>query len=551
MQQDTKAEWEKVDPRADDLEIQTLSDKIDHESGIKVTYLYFTSHKIDSKPVRIYGIYARPAFVKGTIPALLFIHGGGQMADEQEVVAMARQGYAAFSHDWKRSESHDLSNHANRWPFDEQGRRLRADDYLDSPPWIARRALTLLEQQPEVDANRIGIYGFSWGGHHSWTVAATDARVKVASPSCGIHTSPQPFMERLGVPVLLTNASNDFFALLDMAQQSMAAINVEHRTLISPNENHNLAGTGWEVTRQKWFDHYLKGGAPLPPAPIMSAKTTDDLTMVAVTAPAATECQLIYSYGAHAAADRCWFGKPMQQSAQGVFTIALPRCAGEDIWYFANCDYPDGVTLSTNYAVLKAESTQPAASSRTRRVLYDPAADGPNPWYFSWRGPVADHPWHSWGGTILVVSPDVAGRPALHVKSDLPGQAGFGLFKAFLRSPACPLRKGADAKALSVDVVGQRPLRITVGAYSHGNWTAAGVPFQATVELTSGQGWSTISIPLVAFKRWDEATQSEATMSSFADVQQFHLTIESADQTRSLPAIGLIQWVFLKKTMHS
>ena len=34
MQQDAKAEWEKLDPRADDLEIQTLSDKIEHEHGI-------------------------------------------------------------------------------------------------------------------------------------------------------------------------------------------------------------------------------------------------------------------------------------------------------------------------------------------------------------------------------------------------------------------------------------------------------------------------------------------------------------------------------------
>ena len=48
----------------------------------------------------------------------------------------------------------------------------------------ARRALTFLEHQPEVDSERLGIYGHSMGGKLT-VMAAVDSRVKAAAPSCG------------------------------------------------------------------------------------------------------------------------------------------------------------------------------------------------------------------------------------------------------------------------------------------------------------------------------------------------------------------------------
>jgi cephalosporin-C deacetylase-like acetyl esterase len=542
MEKKTENDWEKFDPRADDLEIEAVGERTT-EDGIKLTRLYFTSHKIDGRPVRIYGVYARPAKVKGRVPAILFIHGGGQIADEPEVIGMARHGYPTFSHDWKCSELPEQENHPSKWPFDSQGKRLKADAYHDSAAWIARRALTVLEQQPEVDARHMGVYGFSWGGFHTWTMAATDSRVKAANPSCGVLWSPQPLMANLKAPVLFTDASNDFFARLDAAQKVMEVVNVEHRLLVAPNENHNMAGTGWEATRLMWFDHYLKGGAPLPASPTLSVKTADGITTVSVKAPAATACQLIYSYGTNTALDRCWYGKTMRKTGRSSFAVELPRRVGVDLWYFATADYRDGVNLSTDYAVAKAEAGQAGAALERSRVLYDPTADGGYPWYFSWRGPVADHPWHSWGGTTVGVSPDVAGRAALHVKSGPSGTNTVGVFKAFLRSPGCPLRQGVGAEKLSLDVLGARPVRITVVAHESGNWTVDNKnAFRASVELTAGQGWTTVEVPVTSFKRPEPVSKEGPTMRSFEGVQQFHLTLESADTTRDRPALGTIQW---------
>ncbi len=539
MDKRDQCDWERFDPRADDLEIETVSEKT--ENGIKVTGLYFTSHKIDARPVRIYGIYARPEQVHGRIPALLFIHGGGQTADEPEAVGLARHGYAVFTHDWKCSERPEQENHPSQWPFDTQGQRLKADAYHDSPAWIARRALTVLEQQPEVDSGRIGVYGFSWGGYHTWTVTATDSRVKAANPSCGVLWSGDPFMAQLRAPVLFTNASNDFFAVLDGARKVMEPVNVDCRRLIAPNENHNMAGTAWEATRLKWFDHYLKGEAALPVSPLLSAKTADGATIAAVKAPSATACRLIYSHGTHAAVDRCWFGISMQKTGSGVFSATLPRCAGLDLWYFATGEYPDGTTLSTEYAVLQAEGEPPDPRAEPSRILYDPSTDGSYPWYFSWRGPVADHPWHSWGETRLAVA-DVAGSPALQVKSAPTGPGGIGVFKAFLRSPSCPLRQDTGASHLSLEVYGARPLRVTVIAHANGNWAGEQNCFQASIESPASQGWSTLTLPVQSFTRENRATGRPESMPSFGNVRQFHFTVESADKTYGLPALGRIKW---------
>ena len=43
--------------------------------------------------------------------------------------------------------------------------------------------ITFLEEQPEVDADSIGVFGHSMGGRLTGLVAGTDRRVKAASPS--------------------------------------------------------------------------------------------------------------------------------------------------------------------------------------------------------------------------------------------------------------------------------------------------------------------------------------------------------------------------------
>ena len=66
-------------------------------------------------------------------------------------------------------------------------------DSIESPrnnAWFlaslgARRALTFLENRPEVNGDKLGVYGHSMGGKLTVLTAGSDSRVKVAVPSCG------------------------------------------------------------------------------------------------------------------------------------------------------------------------------------------------------------------------------------------------------------------------------------------------------------------------------------------------------------------------------
>ncbi|NPV09132.1 MAG: hypothetical protein HPY83_14350 [Anaerolineae bacterium] len=54
--------------------------------------------------------------------------------------------------------------------------------------WAALRAVDLLQERPEVDADAIGVTGISGGGGVSYWLGAADERVKVVAPVCGTGT---------------------------------------------------------------------------------------------------------------------------------------------------------------------------------------------------------------------------------------------------------------------------------------------------------------------------------------------------------------------------
>lgn len=162
------------------------------------------------------------------LPGLVQIHGGGQYADYRAVLTNAKRGYVTISIAWtgrisapgyvvnpeivtlfwqgKTSDPKyklttdwgalDAYHAPCRNPGNAFAKVSPASwtlDAVESPrnnPWFlctlgARRALTFLEQQPEVDANKLGVYGHSMGGKLMVMTAAVDARVKAAAPSCG------------------------------------------------------------------------------------------------------------------------------------------------------------------------------------------------------------------------------------------------------------------------------------------------------------------------------------------------------------------------------
>lgn len=195
-----QALWDDFDPHRAPLQAETVREW--EKEGI--TYRYVTYHVGDFKGqgARMAAFYARPTG-GSKLPGLLHLHGGGQRAFQHEVQYYAKRGYACLSINWGGREMEDAQDGDpnTAWGAVDPTQQnvpgyfnlMPGKKYLDpfeSPRnnnWYlltigARRGLTFLEQQAEVDADRLGVYGHSMDGNLTVYVAGTDERVKVAAP---------------------------------------------------------------------------------------------------------------------------------------------------------------------------------------------------------------------------------------------------------------------------------------------------------------------------------------------------------------------------------
>ncbi|MBI3696421.1 MAG: protein kinase [Acidobacteria bacterium] len=130
------------------------------------------------------------------------------------------------------------------------------------------RSLDYLESRPEIDRNKIGYYGFSWGSQVSPAMIVMESRIKVAvlgvGGFCFQKALPEAdminFVSRVKTPVLMLNGRYDFFFPIETSQKPL------FRLLGTPKENkrHILYESGHNIPRTEliketldWLDRYL------------------------------------------------------------------------------------------------------------------------------------------------------------------------------------------------------------------------------------------------------------------------------------------------------
>ncbi|MCE5279950.1 MAG: dienelactone hydrolase family protein [Planctomycetaceae bacterium] len=321
--------WDGIDPRAEELDVETL--RRWREGGAAFHEFYFTSETYRGAPCRIYAIYSAPVgarrrrftaeFAENAegreeknntsavsassavkLPAVLHIHGGGQTVSIDWLKFWNARGYAAMTYNWggwwENRPRYAL------WGKLTQGNHQKARQKIEavwpSPresSWFhwtlaGRRALTVLERQKEVDPNRIGIFGVSMGGTLTWTIAGTDPRVRAACAIYGVgwttyptsmheadpHAAdvdkqiwrstmePEAYAPLVRCPVLYLDGSNDFYGKMDWAYQTLGRAGGIWRAAFSPRVNHHIAED--EGTNLPlWMDWHLKGGPAAPATP--------------------------------------------------------------------------------------------------------------------------------------------------------------------------------------------------------------------------------------------------------------------------------------------
>ena len=454
--------WDGYDPRKDPLEIEVLKEWEQDEVICRIVRYQVGVFK--GAPSRVAAFYAFPK--GGTkLPAILEMHGGGQSASLNSVVTYAKRGYASISINWGGNKM-SLGQETWSGPQTDWGKLdathppqhnkanhfagpLTPDEYtldaVESPRnsnWFlvlmaARRAITFLEQQPEVDATRIGAHGHSMGGKLTTNLAGIDKRIKAAVPSCGgsgdlveseavvpggsrtkrtdmelACVSDNAYIPLITCPVLWLSPTNDFHAHIDnMAWNWRNLPDDRVRFSISPHLNHRHTDEH-VITEHLWFEEHLNGAAfrmPQTPQMVLDIKTADGVPRVTVTPDDSKPVQRVdiyYSLDPHALT-RFWrdakavkTGKqwkaecPVLNLEQPIFTFA--NVVYETPAQYRTGAHTAGHELSATFAissrVLSAGPAQLAAASvkptdKTDRLI-DDGARGWHDWYLlNWGHP--------------------------------------------------------------------------------------------------------------------------------------------------------------------
>jgi cephalosporin-C deacetylase-like acetyl esterase len=383
-------------PKTTPWDLKALSDPpkfewIDQKSPVHS--LYYTGPNYGGKPTRVFAYYASPVTL-GTgesgkkYPAMVLVHGGGGTAFREWAELWAKRGYAAIAMDLAGHQPHEGKNAhqpANRTRLEDgapnQGDDEKFGSVLKDPgeqwPYHAVAdvilAHSLIRSFPEVDADKTGVTGISWGGYLTCIVSGVDSRFQVAVPvyGCGFLADnsawtdrlnkmtdeqrtrwtqlwdPKQYLPAVRMPILFVNGTNDFAYPIDSYMKSYAAVPGEKQMRMTVNMPHGHP-PGWQPQEIGLFvDQHLIGGKglPQPSEPKLEGKQVKATCSSAVLLK---EAVLHYSTDGGPINKRTWKSVPAQIDGETITAAAPPGDAA--VWFLTVTDQR-GAIISTPVVV--------------------------------------------------------------------------------------------------------------------------------------------------------------------------------------------------------
>lgn len=262
------------------------------------------------KPCRVFAWLARPAADgQRKRPGILLCHGATNSALREKALGWAQRGYVAISPEFAGYVNRQNARSEAAFLQREPGEIFRVTpdpraSLLYDSIQTGLAAFELLRSQPDVDRNRLGISGVSWGGVMALMLAGIleDQVGAVASlygtadflrsrPGLGaelVHRIPdkaqrEEWLEafeparrlaNLSAPVLLQAATNDEFFAPSAVDSTLQKIPSPKFLCYGPNRSHWLAVPGgtiswdepsWTGLEVVFFARALGGDRPIFP----------------------------------------------------------------------------------------------------------------------------------------------------------------------------------------------------------------------------------------------------------------------------------------------
>lgn len=479
--------WKNYDPQTAPIKTEIIKEWESEPSKFKLIRYSVGELKGSNKTAQpmIAAYYALPKN-SNHLPAIVHIHGGGQRASLSRVEYWASIGYAAISINWggKVLEKKDTPN--TDWNGLAAGFIGNKDQthhnevapgphtlYREPHPlnssWMliamaARRAITFLEQQPEVDPNRIGVEGHSMGGR-STSFTAIDPRIKAASPSVGGSgylyediwglpgssrrmqenvelykntISSQHYWKQVKCPTLFLGATNDFNSPTELVVRGLSQLpeSTVRQLVLAPHLSHRFTDTE-KSARIFWMESHLKGKLTFPKVSKadMVLDTADHIPLFKVWPEKSaglniTKVEIYYGY-ARDPRIRFW----RDAEAQKVDDHYEAQCpvfdTNEPLFAFANITYDTGnvikmprgssdtskFTLTSEYLMIYPDDlkTNNIIATEKPQLLID---DFSRDWH-DWYRLSLDHNQNWMFATRKIVDPSWMGHPKAKLAFDL------------------------------------------------------------------------------------------------------------------------------------
>ncbi len=340
---------------------------------------------------KVFAYFGRPAeaSARTPAPALVLIHGWDGQAMSNWVVEAVKRGYVALAISTNGRLGDGPVYGQMAWPEEFRGpgdgdsgpastRGLSPfEDRSGEDPtavWMYHAvangmlANSLLRSFPEVDAQRIGLWGISWGGFHTCVLAGVDPRFRVAVPmyGCGYLAEngawvndlasmsrrwrqtwvstwdPSTYLPSVSVPMFFFNGDDDRFYPLDSWMKSYRLVPGRKNLCVMRGFGH---GHFWDERVQpvwQYLESELVGGPALPylARPVVAGSRVS----VEMTRPPRCidirQAMLCYTTGpASENGTRTWREVPLTISATSLSGNAPPSDA--TAWYVSVNDTAD------------------------------------------------------------------------------------------------------------------------------------------------------------------------------------------------------------------
>ncbi len=341
------------------------------EGGIArdgIRSLFFEGLSCRGQPTRVFAVLGIPEAGNEKLPAVVLVHGGGGTAFREWVARWKARGYVALSIAVEGQT--DVPAEGNTdcpWLRHAHAGPSRQGIYRDSArplgdQWIYHAvadtilAHSLLRSFPEVDGDRIGLMGISWGAVIGTTVIGIDPRFAfgILAYGCGFLVAnlneygralrenglyhelwePSLRLKQASLPTLWLSWTGDAHFSLTSQAASYQSIQGEHMVSLVPFLGHGH-GFAWEVDDSYAFaDGVFKHGKPWCRQVAIKGEERRTAQVVFSVFRAIDSASLIFTRDTGFTGDRGWQEAPASIHASGNrLEVSAQIPGGSTAWF--------------------------------------------------------------------------------------------------------------------------------------------------------------------------------------------------------------------------